>query len=502
MSLRRNVFYGLIGQGGLLLLTLVSTRLVFKQLGPEALGVIGFAVLATSLLITLLDAGMTPTITREVAAYSTLEPKYVSDLFKTSAFLGWCGFTLTAAAMWILVPKAVENWVNLQVLEIDQANNGIRIISIALLLALPRSIYGAYLSGYGRLGRWNIANFWANSVQQIGLIIILPQGANLDQIAWWYAISAILGLMPYLVFAAQIGGIGTLIPRPRQYVLKRNKKFSTNLLLNSMTGYVANYADRWSVSHFLVIADFAFYNFVQGISSKLGVVLGAMASAGFADLSKQSETNDPMSNFRKIHELTTLVCVISSGAIFLFGIVLIQIIFGNDIAAQLSVTIGILTCGQMLTGVLTMPYWLSIARKRADISLKANVYSILIVLPIAVLATWQFGINGAAFSLIASSIWQWVYFFPRTCRECMDKSAGDFYWVTLKITAAGALSYAASWILFKQLGTANLVFETTIAYIAGTSIFFLFFWRRSAPATRSTLIRFLGDGFKLIATKK
>lgn len=500
--MRRNVFYGLMCQGGLLLLTLVSTRLVFKQQGPEVLGAIGFAVLATSLLIFLVDAGITPTVTREVAAHAALEPKYVRDLFETATFLGWCGFTISALAIWIFIPIAVENWVNLEILDLEQATNAIRTISTALLLALPRAVYGAYLSGHGRIDRWNLANLWANSIQQIGLVIILLQGANLGQIALWYAISAILGLLPFVAFSAQIGGVGTLIPKPSRYVLLRNKEFSSHLFMNSMTGYFANYADRWSVSHFLLIADFAYYNFVQGISSKLGLVLGAMASAGFADLSKRAETSSAMFNFRKIHELTMLVCIISSGAIFLFGIVLSEIIFGSDVATNLSTTIAILTCGQMLTGVLTIPYWLTIARKRPDISLKANVYSILIVLPVTVLTTWQFGINGAAFSLIVNSAWQWIYFFPRICRECMEGSAGDVYWVTLKISLAGALSYAASWAVVRKPGLAIPMFEMTMAYIIGTLLFFLYFWSQSTPATRSVLLRTLGDGLKLITVKK
>ncbi len=480
----------------------MSTRLVFKQQGPEVLGAIGFAVLATSLLIFLVDAGLTPTVTREVAAHSALEPKYVRDLFRTSAFLGWSGFIITAAANWILVPIAVEKWVNLEILDFEQANNAIRIVTTALLLALPRSIYGAYISGHGRIDRWNVANLWASTVQQLGLVIILVQGADLSQIAWWYAISAILGLVPFTVFAAQIGGMNILIPKPSRYVLSRNRKFSGNLFLNSLTGYFANYADRWSVSHFLIIADFAYYTFVQGISSKLGLVLGAMASAGFADLSQRAETSSAMFNFRKIHELTILVCIISSGAIFLFGVVLTQIMFGSDVAANLSTTIAILTCGQMLTGVLTIPYWLTIARKRPDISLKANVYSILIVLPVTVLATWRFGINGAAFSLIANAVWQWVYFFPRICRECMDESAGEVYWVTLKLAAIGTLSYATSWIIVRGPGIAIPILDLAMAYLAGTVIFFVYFWRNSAPATRSALSRSLGDGFKLFTTKK
>ena len=84
----------------------------------------------------------------------------------------------------------------------------------------------------------------------------------------------------------------------------------------------------------------------------------------------------------------------------------------------------------------------------------------------------------------------------------MEGSAGDVYWVTLKISLAGALSYAASWAVVRKPGLAIPMFEMTMAYIIGTLLFFLYFWSQSTPATRSVLLRTLGDGLKLITVKK
>ena len=41
-GLKRNIAANMIGQGILMILSLVSTRLIFKGLGPDVLGVIYF----------------------------------------------------------------------------------------------------------------------------------------------------------------------------------------------------------------------------------------------------------------------------------------------------------------------------------------------------------------------------------------------------------------------------------------------------------------------------
>lgn len=87
--LRRNIIFGFLGQAGLLFLSLISTRLIFKELGADVLGIINFAVIGTAFLILFADMGIAPTITREVAAHRKEDIDYARNLIGSMSMLAW-----------------------------------------------------------------------------------------------------------------------------------------------------------------------------------------------------------------------------------------------------------------------------------------------------------------------------------------------------------------------------------------------------------------------------
>lgn len=98
ISLKRNILSNMSGQAVLMVLSLVSTHLVFHKLGADVLGVIYFSVTVTFVLITLSDMGLSPTVTREIAAHRLSDRRYVSDLVGSSA-------ALARARCWVSTSK-------------------------------------------------------------------------------------------------------------------------------------------------------------------------------------------------------------------------------------------------------------------------------------------------------------------------------------------------------------------------------------------------------------
>jgi len=78
--LKQNIIVGIVFQGLLLLLSLIATRFVFRELGAEILGIISFCLALTALFITLSDMGLSVFIAREVAAYRHRDALYVEEL--------------------------------------------------------------------------------------------------------------------------------------------------------------------------------------------------------------------------------------------------------------------------------------------------------------------------------------------------------------------------------------------------------------------------------------
>jgi hypothetical protein len=163
--LKRNIVYSLGGQGLVMVLSLIATRLIFHELGDEVLGIIYFAVTVTFALIVFSDMGISPTISREVAVYRHSEPSYVQDLVRTTSLILWGVYLLSCMAVYWFVPVLSEQWLNLQHTDTRIATQAMQLISFSLLLAIPRALYASVINGHERVDLANIANVAATVLQ-------------------------------------------------------------------------------------------------------------------------------------------------------------------------------------------------------------------------------------------------------------------------------------------------------------------------------------------------
>ena len=489
--IKRNIVFGILSQGLLLLLSLTAMRFVFHGLGAEVLGIISFSVALTFLFITLSDMGMSLLITREVAAHRHSDPHYVEELVRSVATVSWFAFIVAGVLVVAFAPWLINHWLQIEVTDRASATLALRLISAALLIAIPRAVYGAVLSGYGRLDLWNVANFLAMAVQQLGLILVLTGGGGLFHVAAWFGASAILGLLPYLYFVYRLGGVGLLSPAWKAGTLMRNLSFTSYLFANSLSGLLVTQADKWMISKLLPVSLLGYYSFAQGLVSKGGIVPGAIANAAFPALSSavMMQTDDAWRRqYYKLQDFTCYVYFPISAGVAMLGIIVTQLIFNAEVAELIWGPLLLLSISQYLLGLLSVPYWLSIAVKRPDISLRTNLWAFLFVLPAIVVLTYHYGLVGAAISSLLYAAWQLLYFIPRFCSQCLGSHASFWYRQTGTYFAIGLLTYGLPWFSAWVLGEGLSLTGLVGSYTLGTLAFLLAGWFKVGPDLRASLL--------------
>lgn len=489
--IKRNIVFGIFSQGLLLLLSLIATRFVFRELGAEVLGIISFSVTLTFLFIALSDMGMSLLITREVAAHRNRDPHYVEGLVRSVAAVSWLAFLVSGALVVALAPWLVDRWLQIEVTDRASATLALQMISVALLLAIPRAVYGAVVAGYERVDLWNVANLWAVAVQQLGLILVLAAGGGLFHVAVWFGVSAALGLPPFLYLVCRLGGIRLLFPVWRIDALLRNLRFASHLFANSLSGFLVTQVDKWAISKFLSLSLLGYYSFAQGLVSKGGIVPGVIANAAFPALSSGVTTLPDSAwrtQYRKLQDFTCYVYFPVAAAAAMLGIVVTRFVFNAEVVELVWLSLLLLSIGQYLLGLLSVPYWLAIALKRPDISLRANLWAFLFVIPATVLLAYYYGLIGAAVSSILYAVWQLLYFIPRFCSQCLGMRASLWYLQAGSYFAIGLAAYSLPWIGAWVLGEGLSLTGLVAAYALGTFVFLLAGWFRTGPDLRASLL--------------
>ena len=373
-GLKRNITANIIGQGILMILSLISTRLIFKGLGSDVLGVIYFSMTVTSFVITLSDMGVSHTITREIAANRHKDAGYVTALIGSTSVLAWSAYLLFTLVV-IAAPLLVNQW--LQISKIEPSTIlSFQIISAALLLAIPRTLYSSMISGYERLDLWNLTNIITVGFQQLGLIAVLGWGGGLHHVAIWYAISGVAGLVIFAAIAVRLSGFRAWRMSYQWPVIKKNIRFGSHLFINSMVGYFLYQIDRCTISRFLPVKMLGYYGVAQSLASKCGMVPGAVASAAFPALSTgvgNRERAEWIGQYNKLQDFCCYVIIPASAAVAMVGIVVMALVFNYEIVKAAWLPLLFLSVGQLLLGLQYVPYMLSIAMKKPELSLRANI---------------------------------------------------------------------------------------------------------------------------------
>ena len=463
-----------------MILSLVSTRLIFRQLGAETLGIISFAVTLTFLFVAIADMGISMVVTREVAAHRETNPGYVVRLTESVSVIGWGAFLITSAIMIVVAPVLSEYWLQIETTHRESVSLALQVIGVSLLLAIPRGFYGAVISGYERMDLWNVANVLMIGIQQLGMIVIVASGGGLLRVAVWYAVSATIGLLPFLFLVAKMVGVKALLPIYHHDVLRQNTRFGMQLLATAGVGYVVTQVDRWVIGRFLPVSFLGYYGFAQGLVSRGGIVPGVIANAAFPALAATVGKNKKaewITQYAKLDNLCRYVYAPVSAAIALLGIPVTALVFNKEVAEQLWFPLLALVVAQYMVGTLSVPTWLAVALKRPDLLLRANLAALPLVVPATVGLTYWLGITGAALGALVYAVWQYVYFVPHFCRDCLGESPAPWFRRTVLFLSLMVVAYGLPWLVAAVSGQGLTLIGLLCVYGVGTVIFTVAGWR-------------------------
>lgn len=474
-SLKRNILHSIVTQVVTMIVTLVSTKLVFASLGAEVLGIVNFAVMITFLLILVADLGLTQMLTREVSAHRNDGNGYVVSFIRAVSLITWAAFSSALILIVIAIPIFSDKWLHFENMPKEVVSEALILIAAGMLCAMPRAVYGAVINGYERIDLWNNITLTFSLVQQVGVAIVVMSGGGVLILGWWYFAVGALSLIPSALLVVRLAGPYSVRPKWFSSVLARNLRFGIVLFANSLTGYFSTQADKWVIAKLQPVSALGYYGFIQGLVGKGAVIPGAIATAAFPSLANSAGISDRTIKvkYQKLQDLTCFIVLPISTGVAMLGIIATEFVFGVVIMHELWLALIFLSLGQMLLGFLYIPSWFAVAMKQPGISLRTNLWAVVIVTPIIIVLTANYGLIGAAFSSVVFSLWHWVYFIPQFSKHCLKSETLGWYQRSFRFLLIGLVAYGGTWTLAWYNGAGLAPFPLLLAYTAGT-IFYLF----------------------------
>ncbi len=255
--------------------------LYIKFIGVEAYGLIGiFATLQA--IFTILDMGITATLSREMARLSVLpgREQEMRDLVRSLEIIYWCVAIFIGMAIMAISPFIAHHWVKAGQLSPQTIEQALLIMGFAMALQWPASFYSGGLMGLQKQVLLNAINIGMSTLRGVGAVLILWLIFPTIQafFSWQIIISIInTGLLSFFLWHR--------LPRAerratfKKQLLKGIWRFAAGMSGISILATILTQLDKIILSNMLTLEMFGYYTLAGVFAMSLYRLIGPVFSA-------------------------------------------------------------------------------------------------------------------------------------------------------------------------------------------------------------------------------
>lgn len=408
--LKRNLIANYLGQGWTGFVSLAFIPVYVGYLGVESYGLIGFFGMLTSWL-SLVDAGMTPTLAREMARFSGggHSAQSIRDLLRSIEIVA----AVAAVATFIVIHMASEwiagSWLKTEQLPVADVARAFSIMGLVVALRFLEGLYRSSLIGLQRQVQFNAISSLLATIRALGAVAILEWiSPTIQAFFLWQAIVSTATLVVLLVVTYGLLPRADRIGRFSIKALRGVSRFAGGMFGGTCLLLLLTQIDKILLSRTLELSAFGYYTLAATAAGTITLLGSPVSQAWYPRLSQLQAQADRAMLIRTFHMGAQLISVIVGTA----GIVLsvfadvIMLIWTQDavIASHTADLVRVLTVGGLLNGMMWIPYQTQLAHGWTGLVFRMNLVAVLVIVPCLLWAVPQYGAMGAAWVWVALNV--------------------------------------------------------------------------------------------------
>jgi O-antigen/teichoic acid export membrane protein len=403
-AVQKNTIANFLGRGIAALLAIIFVPWYIEFLGAEAYGLVGF-YLTFQAILSLVDAGLGSAFNREVArlSISTAKSRKIRDLSRTFEVVFLLLGVSVAALLGFMSRFIATSWVNPIQLSIDAVASAVLLMGMAIGLQLFFIVYQSGLMGIQRQARLNVLLVVIGTLRGVGGVLTLTFVASTIQafFIWQVLISLLQVVFGHLIMWSSLPSASKQ-PKFALSLLYPLIRFIIGVTGTALLGVVLMQSDKLILSKLLTLEMFGYYAIASSVVAVPSLAASAIYAATYPRFSQLVMLGDSDKLAKFYHTSCQLVAVllIPIGLIVsLYSYELILTWTGNELTAQqVAPLVSILELGQILMGLMLLPYALQLAYSWIWLGFISNVLAVCIIIPLIFWLASTYGSLGASFS--------------------------------------------------------------------------------------------------------
>jgi O-antigen/teichoic acid export membrane protein len=285
--LKRNTVANFLGYGWTALMSLAFIPVYIRFLGIEAYSLIGlFSVLLMSL--GLLDLGMSPMISREMARFSAgvRTAASIRDLLRSAEWIAGGVAASVVLALVLVSGWLASHWVKPGSLPTSTVTNAFGLMAFVIGLRFVENIYRSALQGMQRQVETNLVMAAAATMRALGAVAILALVApTIEAYFLWQGLVSVLSLLTLAFLAYRALPDCERAARFSSGEVRSVLRFSGGMLGIAVVGTLLTQLDKLLLSRLLSLPDFGVFMLASTLAGGVLVLCLPVAQAWYPRLS-------------------------------------------------------------------------------------------------------------------------------------------------------------------------------------------------------------------------
>ncbi|MBB5700144.1 oligosaccharide flippase family protein [Sphingomonas yantingensis] len=408
-GLRVNLIANYLGQGWTAAANVIFIPAYIHYLGIESFGLIGvFAIILSA--SSLLDAGLTPTLNRELAIFQAggHSVRHARDLVRTANTL--CVIVLVAISLagLLLAPLLARYWIGARALSNATIVQSLFLMILVAALRIVEGVQRGALLGLQRHVLLNMLSIFTVSLRAGGVIVPLAFVSATPQMffAWQAGVSAFSVLaFAFCVHASLPRQSGKARFDPA--IVRSLRGFAGGVLGATALAVFLTQADKILLVKLIPLDQFSAYALATAIAAGLYQLVAPVAQSYYPMLTSRiaGDQKQLAATYHQGSQIVAATIAPPAAILILFAQPVLDMWTGNPALATTAAPIlSLLAFGTLLHCFMYLPYMLQLAAGWSGLAMRMNALSVLIVFPTLLLVVPRSGMIGAAFTWVGLNL--------------------------------------------------------------------------------------------------
>ena len=377
----------------------IFVRFYIDILGVESYAIINFYTVILGLLV-FADAGLTATLTRELARDISMQDK--SNLVYTFERIYIFICLLVVSIIIISSNFIANNFLLSTTYTPNSVAYFIKLIGVGIAIQLFSTLYEGGLNGLQQQVLTNkIRIIW--SLFRSGVVLIpIYYYPKLDVYFWWQIICNLVLLYIFRKALYQLLSSKELVFSLD--LIKSTGKYALGMMAIAFISAINIQIDKLVTSKYFSMEDFGYYSIASTLAQLPSMVVMPIIIAIFPLLSQfvsQRNNGEVSRNFHKYSFLTSSIAAPLVFCIALYSVSIITLWTGRpEIALAINYVVKMLLIGGLFLCLQLTPFYLALANGFTRINLYSGIVGIIITVPLMIFSIQNYGMIGVTFPWI------------------------------------------------------------------------------------------------------